>query len=377
MAGHTDIARDPPRLPIEFGTSWNEFARDWCLGGVLGTSQVEAIRALDALRRLWPEEVAKHVSAPYRGLAHVVGAIEKGTLLADCERMDGFEPVLTRLRGGERSAYSELVLGSSLASLGYRPEFGAALNGKVLDVRCDVEARPVYFEVLTPDRAEQSIDAQQLTEQLGNAIRSSVSACRVEVAVLATLDAQAIQEIVRAVRDAMPGQWITVNSVARIRRVNEGQRLPSTFDGEGASIVIAGDSEVQGASTGLVIRWEDNDERAKRLFNAEYHHFSECVSNVLVVNVCAIADGINAWTNWMRRVLQPKQNRKVAAVILFDQGVLGSPAAIQRRWKVIVNAYSHLSVPESLAKGFESLDESAAWFGQVRPVGAVGYEPGT
>ena len=112
--------------------------------------------------------------------------------------------------------------------------------------------------------------------------------------------------------------------------------MPPTFDGEGPSIVFAGQRAIQGPATNVVICWEDNDERAKRLFNAEYHHFSEEVPNVLVVNVFAVADRMKAWTNWMNRVLQPKQNRKVGAVALFDQGVVGPPEAIRRQWKVIV-----------------------------------------
>jgi hypothetical protein len=356
-----------PQLPNAFGFSWDAFSREWYLGDSLGYSQTESVRALDALKRLWPEKVAKLLANPRRGLAIIVKAIDDGGLLADCEHMHGFETVLHRLKRGERSAYSELVLGSSLAKLGFRPTFHAELNGKALDACCEVEGRPVYFEVIAPDRADHSINAQQMINELGKAIRASVSACRVEVVLLTSVDQQMTQKIADAVRDASSGEWVTVDSIARIRRINEGQKLSSTFDGEGVSIVFAGERGVQGPSTAVVISWEDNDERAKRLFNAEYHHFSEEVANILVGNVCAVADGMKSWTAWMNRVFQPKQNRKVGAVVLFEQGVLGCPEAISRQWRVTTNPYAHLAIPHSLIHGFESLDQSERWLGKHEP----------
>lgn len=349
---------NPPCLPADFGASWEEFTQNWCLGEALEYSQTEVVRALDAIKRLWPEEVAKRAAGIWRGLLPVAGVVDLGRVLTDCEHVRGFREVLDRLKGGERSAYSEIVLVSSLVRLGYSPEFGAELNGKILDAHCDVEGQRIFFEAIAPERADQSIDAQQLTDQLSQSISGSISGCRIEVELFATLGPQIIQQIADAVRNADPGEWVMVDPVARVRRVNEGQKLLPLFDGEGASVVLAGECEVQGPSSGVVIRREDNDGRAKRLFNYEYHHFSEQVPNVLVVNTSAVIDGMKTWTNWMTRVLQPDRNRKVGAVVLFWQGFLGK--AIRRWWKVIVNPHSYLAVPTTLVKGFESLDKSPA-----------------
>jgi hypothetical protein len=102
------------------------------------------------------------------------------------------------------------------------------------------------------------------------------------------------------------------------------------------------------------------------VFNGEYHHFSEQVANVLVVNVCAVTDGMVSWPQAMARLLQPERNRKVGAVVFFHQGSLGPPEAIRRRWRVLVNPHAHLPVPDGLLTGLESLDESAS-YGLARP----------
>jgi hypothetical protein len=123
-------------------------------------------------------------------------------------------------------------------------------------------------------------------------------------------------------------------------------------------IIVGGQRELQDASVSIVIRDEAADARAKRIFNGEYHQFSATVPNVLVVDVCAVTDGMKEWPAYMSRLLQPTRNRRVGAVAFFDQGVLVPPVQIRRRWRVLVNPHAHHTVPETLLSGLESLDES-------------------
>ena len=99
MADRASAKTNAACLPGEGGSSWDEFAQEWCLGGGLRSSQEEVVRALDAVTRLWPEEAAKLVAQPCRGLGIAAGAVELGRLLADCEQLNGFGPVLDRLKG--------------------------------------------------------------------------------------------------------------------------------------------------------------------------------------------------------------------------------------------------------------------------------------
>jgi len=154
---------------------------------------------------------------------------------------------------------------------------------------------------------------------------------------------------------------VLVNDKARLRRIDIGQTLCPTFDGDGVQIVLGGETTVQGESTGVIARWETSDARAKRVYNEEYHQFSGEVGNVLVVNVSAVMDGMKIWPSLMARLLQPARNRKVGAVVFFEQGLLGPPEAVRRRWRVLVNPHAYVPIPEALLTAFESLDESRAF----------------
>ncbi len=348
-------------IPSEFGGSLSAFVDEWCLGGRLGHDAGEVSQALSTLNRLWPDKVKRLVRESPRGLGIAASAVELGLLLDGCEAAEGVPNVLRRLVGGERSAYSELVVGAALRRLGHEPRFAAPIDGRLLDAACDIDSSPVYFEVVAPERSDASAEDQQRVNELTAEVRRSVSKCRVEIEIRGQLDDTSVGTIVAMVKSAQTSEWSLISSVARIRRIDAGQTLLPTFDGHGAQVVIAEERAVQGDSTSVIARWEASDARAKRIFNDEYHHFSKSVANTLVLNVCAVSDGMKLWPTEMARLLQPTRNRKVGAVVFFEQGSLGPPEAIRRRWRVLVNPYAYLSVPDRLLTGLESLDESEAY----------------
>jgi hypothetical protein len=235
----------------------------------------------------------------------------------------------------------------------------------VLDATAEIDGISVYFEVVAPERSDASAEDQRLVNKLTVDVRARVSKCRVEIEVQSPFDAGSIGPIVAAIEAAAPSTWTLVNSLARVRRIDAGQTLLPMFDGAG-HVVVGGESFLQGESTNVIARWESSDARAKRVFKDEYHQFSRTVPNVLVVDLCAVSDGMKLWPGEMARLLQPTRNRKVGAVAFFDQRLLGPPGTIRRRWRLLVNSYAHLPVPEHLLTGIESLDESSA-YGLPRP----------
>lgn len=152
-----------------------------------------------------------------------------------------------------------------------------------------------------------------------------------------------------------------VSTIARVRRIDAGQVLLPIFDEDGAQITIGGEHNRQGDSTSVIARHEASDVRAKRIFNQEYHHFSDQVANILVVDVSAVSDGMSEWPAEFARLFQPVRNRKVGAAVFFDQGSVGPAEAIRRRWQVVANPHAHLDVPDRLLLDIESMDESKAW----------------
>jgi hypothetical protein len=256
----------PYELPTEFGNSWDSFSAEWAAGSGLAYSQCEIARGLATLKRLWPDRIEKLLGGHGRGPAILVPFIDDGILLARCERLPRFGMVLGRLKQGERSAYAELVLASSLIQLGYSPSLEAPLNGKVLDASCELSGQLTYFEVIAPDRSDHSLDQGKLAEELSDRIRKGVTKCRVEVAVLDELDSERVETIVTTAVAALPGSWIHVGEIARVRKTFAGQSLLPCFDNEGATLTIAGETKTQGESTSVIVRWEMEDTRAKRIF---------------------------------------------------------------------------------------------------------------
>ena len=180
---------------------------------------------------------------------------------------------------------------------------------------------------------------------------------------LVTLDEDRIKRVVEVAMRATAGEWIPVEDYASVRKSASGEAAPHAFDGTGADVIIAGTRVVQPGPTSVVIRWNDDDCRAKRTFSGEYHHFSASVANILVVDACAVG-GVEDWAKLMAPLFQPGRNRKVGAIALFQQGLLGPPEAIRRRWYILRNPHAHLPVPESLLEGIESLTDPM-WYSEA------------
>src|ERR671924_1937138 len=85
-----------------------EFVRVWCLDVDPECSEADIRRGLIALENHLPERLNELERRAMRGIAPILPLIELGLVLADCEALDGFAPVMARAYEGERSALSEL-----------------------------------------------------------------------------------------------------------------------------------------------------------------------------------------------------------------------------------------------------------------------------
>jgi hypothetical protein len=355
--------------------SWLRSLPDWCRAGVLGYSEGDCAASLSALSRLWPQHLMAIAQADGRGLAVAAPLIERGLLLHRCEPADGFQPVLRRIvehgqqhghSAVERSAYAELVVVASLRHLGYSARHEPALDGRVLDAYCEIEGGPVYFEVVSPEQSDAGQEQEEKVRTFTDGLRRRLAACRVEIELFGPLDPTSEPALVAALESAAAGEWVSVGSIARFRRIAKGCSLPPVFDGNAPQVIVGNATAVQDGSLAIIVRREAPDLRAKRVFRQEYEQLSASVPNVLVVDLCAVSDGWQTWPELIARLLQPMQNRKVGAVFFFEQGCLGPPEAIRRRWRVLVNPNAHLRIPDSLLSGVEGLDESAL-YGLPRP----------
>jgi hypothetical protein len=349
---------DEIEIPIEFGESWEGFCREWkCPPGSLGYSPKEVTRGLSTLKRLWPEKVAKMLGQG-RGYFAAASAIDTGLVLEACEPVRYFRGVLRRLKSGQRAADSELVLVAALRRLGYEPEFEAPAGGSP-DAKCVVDGVPVSFEVYTPNRSHSSQQQHELVRELQTAVGQGVSKCRVEIGIFDTFGKDDIAPAVEVIRSADPATWSYVGNWARIRRIDQGQDLPPVFDGHAGQLVFAGETVTQGESMGVIIRWEEADTRAENALEAKRAQLSDGVANVVVIHVAAGAGGdYEEWPEEIARLCGSTFD-KIGAVVFFEEGSLGPPEAIRRRWRIVLNPKAQIPIPEALLSGLESLDESS------------------
>jgi hypothetical protein len=341
-------------IPQEFGGCWAEFCRQWCPEGSLGYSADEVSLGLTTLKRLWPGKLTENVGQGRGGTWVPTISIEAGLLLAVSEHSKYFRGVLDRLRAGQRSAYSELVVGWALRALGYNPQFES--GGGEPDLLCEIEGAPVAFEVYAPEDSEASQSQQALVKTLEQAVSDAISSARVEIGILESFDESDIPSAVQAIRNAPTLVWVRIGAWAQFRRTDEGQTLPPMFDGAGAQVRVMGDTDVKGSGKSVVIRWERIDTRARLSLERKRAQVREGMRNAVVMDVCAVG-GIADWPEAIAQ-LPGTDFIKIGAVLFFHQSCLGPPERIRRRWRIVDNPSAQLPLPGELLSGIESLDES-------------------
>ena len=341
-------------IPQEFGGSWEVFCQEWCPEGSLAYSPEEVSCGLMALKRLWPEKLAQNALKGQGGTWVPTISTEEGLLLAASEHAKYFRGVLDRLRAGQRSAYSELVVGWALGRLGYNPEFEAG-EGRP-DLVCEVDGAPVAFEVYAPEDSAASQSQQALVQALQQAVTEAISNSRVEIGILESFTKSDIAGALEVIQRARPLVWVPIGDWAQFRRTDEGESLPSMFDGAGAQLRVAGDGDTKGPGKSVVIRWEQVDTRARQSLERKRAQMRDGVRNAIVMDVCAVG-GIADWPETIARLVGA-DFQKIGAVLFFDQSCLCSPERVRRRWRVVDNPQASQPIPENLFAGIESLDES-------------------
>jgi hypothetical protein len=347
-------------MRAEFGATWSDFVRDWCLGVEPTESPIIAWSALETLDRLWPEYLDRIVTMPLRGIAVITPAIHIGTVLKACEPLTGFPEVLARIRQGEQSALSEAVITAALASIGYCPELGPILGKNRLDVLVQTEDAPVYIEVISPDRADAIVEVHNAIHTLARRICEAQKGMKIELLVEV--------EVNQAIADRAVSFLENANVSSQIQEIpGIGKFIKERSDGNlvvAPRITHASETTILGAafsmsaeSTLAAVRTPISDSRVQRLFTAELHHFSKSATNLLIVDVTRASGGIPGWQPLIQRRFQPTQNRRIGAVVLYASGIVaGSRPTLKQTWRVLQNPHCYRPIPESLLVRIRALD---------------------
>jgi hypothetical protein len=358
-----------PKIPAAFGTSWDDFVENWCLGVAPATDPPETVLALDALARLTPEYVARLTNLPTRGLGVIAPAIDMGATLAACESLRGFSALLMRIRQGDSSAFSEANYAAALIRKGCTPELEPVSGSGLLDTAVDWRGTQIFSEVISPERAESIVKVQNDVHALANDLRNSLTLAGSTVEVL--METDLTPQTHSAVLDAASG--LPVNQETRIDGLASFMRRTSSMPLQlGPTIASKGDTPVIAAAAGKldagvgtagIVRMPILDGRARRLLAGELHHFSREHHNILAIDITRVPVGPKNWAPLIKRSFQPGQNRRIGAVIFFSRGLVGTPITTRQQWAVVANPYAYCPVPADFLELVASLDESAHFRG--------------
>jgi len=310
----------------------------------------------------WPERAHALADGAIRGLSVVANAIDVGLILADAAPLRGAEPVLSRLRGGERSSLSELTVGSALLRLGLRPEFGVAAGMKVPDLALTIKAATIFLEVFAPDRSEIIKHFTDGIGEVASTILAVNSNADVELFLDCDLDELDTPTLARTIGDAAFSD--AVQSIPLVGRFLKRRfsfppivspSVPSETSGTvlGVARSIVNSDQTTGAL--VAVRGGVFDGRAKRLLSAKLQQLPKTTPNLVVIDTGNIPGGLHDWIPSITRCFQPAQNTRISAVVLYFTGVIGNPLQVHRAWRVLINPYAANPLPAQLLEALGKL----------------------
>jgi hypothetical protein len=255
-----------------------------------------------------------------------------------------------QVRAGERSALSEITVGTMISRLGFRPAFGVPMGTKVPDLALTVEHTTIFVEVIAPDRADIVKEFIDRITDIAGSILSVSSGANVALFLDYDLDEIDISVLTTAIAQAPFSEEVQVlSSVGRfLKRPYSLSPIvsPTVLSNTSSTVLGAARGSVDGATGALAaVRARVFDGRAKRLLGGELHHFQNTNPNVVVIDTGNVAVGMKDWGLPIERCFQPTQNTRIAAVILYEMGLIINPVAAHRNWKIMINPYAANPLP--------------------------------
>jgi len=256
-----------------------------------------------------------------------------------------YEPVMARVRKGEEPAFAELEFAAALVTSGLTPELEPQLGSRQPDCLVTVDSQRVFAEVIAPDRAEATKDAQAAIQRLADVLVARTTGTRTEVLLELEVEPNTqFESIIASVLNTPADEGVhRVEGIGWIHRAylasqppNLGPLIPNPDPPPSINVSRARGPE-DDKFTAAVVRLPISDERAHRLFSRELDHFSDTERNILVVRVGNLPRGMEWWLPLTQRWFQPSRNRRVGAVVLYDQSLVGTPLTVRQRWRVVKN----------------------------------------
>lgn len=348
--------------------SWRSFVEEWGLGVAPAEGPVETLRAIATLRRLWPCLVHSVQSGGTRGIQFIAPLIHLGRVLADTEKLPGFDTIFQRLReSGELAAQAELTVAALLCRTGYPPTLEPPMVGEhVLDSVVSVAGHRVFIEVVSPEESAYVRSVKDRASQLSSRLMETTGTGQTDLHLDEGAD-ESEDEIVSAVL-CVPadGTRHKVDGVGEVRRYTASARPIGgavSAGGAGSRGPVLGLARTAGTADGsrtsVNITVPVSDDRVLELLHRKRKQLPVGESNLIIVHVTrALSVGIEWWAELVeRRWFQPGINTRVGAVALFDEAVAGRPPALRARWRAVVNPHAKVPIPDAFIAALRGFDE--------------------
>ncbi|MGM9480618.1 hypothetical protein ACS5PN_05425 [Roseateles sp. NT4] len=342
--------------------SWERFVSEWCLGASPRDPQSVVRDALQALLRNIPEYLERIQAESGRGLAVVSSLVHAGKVLFAVEKLAGFHKVVKRVRGGEKPAWAELEFAARCIGVGLHVVLEPPLNGKVLDCSISLGDGVTYVEVICPTASQSMREALQRLRGISAELIAACPGTRTE---LLLTDDPALwrPESVMAIK--------AFSMVDEVIQIGQGLVRKIPFDPLSAltkerfqvsrpgPLLIWGQVELDaGHFTAAEVAIQIDDDRAHRIFSAEHHQFHREATNVLVVDVTGVHDGIRGWEPLVHRWFQPTRNRRVGGILLWTTFRAGNPMSVMWESIFIPNPYALFQISQDIQARLAAMDES-------------------
>lgn len=338
---------------------WDTFVTEWCLGVPPDVEPDVVHASLEALERHLPQSLDALESSGQRGLIPLLWVLHVGNAVALTERLPGFDAVINRVRKGDNAAIAEIEVAAAVVRIGIEPDLGAPLAGKLLDASFVYDGRTHYVEVVSLERADAIREAQAHIGRVSQVVMHANPAMEIEVTLHSDVDTpESVADTIKA-SDADSSLRIAGTISFRKSAFEASAWSPGTASDDPRPVLVCVHGDVkQGVPISRVtVRLPISDDRAKRVLDAERHHFSRDQPNLLIVNISRVVNSVDAWSGLICRCFQPTQNRRLGAVILYSTALVAGYERIWQRWRVVENPFAAVPIATDVLTAFRALDD--------------------
>ncbi len=350
----------------DFGRDWNEVETNWCFGVPLPIEPEKAWEALGVLEQLWPEYLGEVLARNLRGFPVMVHVIDDGLTLAACQRLEGFEDVLHRIKDGRQAALPEVRFAAILVKLGYQPVLDQEYHGKRPDARIVSENQEIFIDVVSPEMSDEVKQSNAIAGTLAQKLLEHLSQQdtnkRLELYLLTPNPRDISQEVCAFLGNPAIFPSEVVDEIPNIALIKYSNNPETEVPNVGPTISADTDLPIMGHGStnqtrnSVTVRYPFTDDRFERMMSRKAKQLSKDEINLYVVDLSSVTGATKRWQPLARRRLQPEINRRFSAIILFFRYMDNNTGVFVQHCYIEQHPNPYKKLPERLLNDLRKLN---------------------